>query len=69
MPQTSPGQAAPPIETPVGAGHGSDRPLPVAGVKGTPQEILRQWYEEVYRCRGDSMALLSWRAVLVGSCL
>jgi OPT family oligopeptide transporter len=46
-----------------------DRPLPVAGFKGTPEEIERQWYEEVYRGRGDSMAQLTWRAVLVGSCL
>src|ERR1700751_4857747 len=46
-----------------------DRPLPVAGFKGTPEEIERQWYEEVYRGHGDSMAQLTWRAVLVGSCL
>jgi putative OPT family oligopeptide transporter len=46
-----------------------DRPLPVAGFKGTPQEIERQWYEQVYRGRGDSMAQLTWRAVLIGSCL
>ena len=46
-----------------------DRPLPVAGFKGTPEEIERQWYEQVYRGRGDSMAQLTWRAVLVGSCL
>src|ERR1700751_2752538 len=46
-----------------------DRPLPVAGLKGTPEEIERQWYDEVYRGRGDSMAQLTWRAVLIGSCL
>ena len=46
-----------------------DRPLPVAGFKGTPEEIERQWYEQVYRGQGDSMAQLTWRAVLVGSCL
>lgn len=44
-------------------------PLPLSGFKGTPEEIERQWYEEVYRGRGDSMAQLTWRAVLVGSCL
>ena len=44
-------------------------PLPVAGFKGTPAEIERQWYEQVYRGHGDSMAQLTWRAVLVGSCL
>jgi uncharacterized oligopeptide transporter (OPT) family protein len=46
-----------------------DRPLPVVGFKGTPEEIEREWYEEVYRGRGDSMAQLTWRAVLMGSCL
>jgi putative OPT family oligopeptide transporter len=46
-----------------------DRPLPVAGLKGTPEEIERAWYEQVYRGRGDSMAQLTWRAVLMGSCL
>src|SRR6478672_2326249 len=45
------------------------RPLPVVGFKGTPEEIEREWYEEVYRGRGDSMAQLTWRAVLIGSCL
>ena len=53
----------------VGATDVRDRPLPVAGLKGTPEEIERQWYEEVYRGRGDSMAQLTWRAVLIGSCL
>jgi OPT family oligopeptide transporter len=46
-----------------------DRRLPVAGFKGTPEEIEREWYEEVYRGHGDSMAQLTWRAVLIGSCL
>jgi hypothetical protein len=46
-----------------------DQPLPVAGFKGTHEEIERRWYEEVYRGRGDSMAQLTWRAVLIGSCL
>ena len=46
-----------------------DHPLPVAGFKGTPEEIERQWFEQVYRGRGDSMAQLTWRAVLIGSCL
>jgi uncharacterized oligopeptide transporter (OPT) family protein len=46
-----------------------DRPLPVVGFKGTPEEIERQWYEQVYRGQGDSMAQLTWRAVLMGSCL
>ena len=53
----------------VGATDEQERPLPVAGFKGTHEEIERQWYEQVYRGRGDSMAQLTWRAVLVGSCL
>jgi uncharacterized oligopeptide transporter (OPT) family protein len=57
------------MDLPVGATDVRDRPLPAAGFKGTPEEIERQWYEEVYRGRGDSMAQLTWRAVLIGSCL
>jgi uncharacterized oligopeptide transporter (OPT) family protein len=45
------------------------RPLPVIGFEGTPEEIEQQWYEQVYRGRGDSMAQLTWRSVLIGSCL
>ena len=47
-------------------------PRPTAAcrwLKGTHEEIEREWYEEVYRGRGDSMAQLTWRAVLMGSCL
>src|SRR5512134_3050466 len=43
--------------------------LPVRGFSGTPDEIERQWYEEVYRGRGDTMLQLTWRAVLMGSVL
>ncbi len=43
--------------------------LPVHGFQGTPEEIERQWYEQVYRGRGDSMRQLTWRAVLMGSAL
>jgi putative OPT family oligopeptide transporter len=46
-----------------------ERPLPVGGFKGTPEDIERQWYEQVYRGQDDSMAQLTWRAVLIGSCL
>src|SRR6266478_4296562 len=46
-----------------------DRPLTIAGFKDTPAEIEQQWYEQVYRGRGQSMAHLNWRAVLIGSCL
>ena len=43
--------------------------LPVEGFTGTPEEIERQWFEKVYRGRGDSMPQLTWRAVLMGSVL
>ena len=43
--------------------------LPLAGFEGTPREIERQWFEQVYKGRGDSMAQLTWRAVLMGSAL
>jgi putative OPT family oligopeptide transporter len=67
MPQASPGRSAPPRDPAAADEH--DRPLPLAGFEGTPEEIERQWYEQVYRGRGDSMAQLTWRAVLIGSCL
>src|SRR5262245_61517357 len=47
----------------------ASRGLPIQGFKGTPDEIERQWYEEVYRGRGDRMRQLTWRAVLMGSLL
>ena len=43
--------------------------LPLHGFRGTPDEIERQWYEQVYRGRGDRMLQLTWRAVLMGSVL
>ena len=43
--------------------------LPIAGFTGTPEEIERQWYEQVYLGRGDSMKQLTWRAVIMGSLL
>ena len=43
--------------------------LPVEGFRGTPEEIERQWLEQVYRGRGDRMRQLTWRAVLMGSVL
>jgi len=48
---------------------GDDFELPTAGFQGTPDEIERQWFEKVYRGRGDRMAQLTWRAVLMGSLL
>ena len=47
----------------------TDIELPIAGFTGTPEEIERQWFEKVYRGRGDSMKQLTWRAVLMGSVL
>jgi putative OPT family oligopeptide transporter len=43
--------------------------LPIEGFRGTPEEIERQWLEQVYRGRGDRMRQLTWRAVLMGSVL
>ncbi|HYG21913.1 MAG TPA: OPT family oligopeptide transporter [Verrucomicrobiae bacterium] len=59
------------------SGSGSDAPaasaheftLPIQGFKGTPEEIERQWFEQVYKGRGDSMPQLTWRAVIMGSAL
>ena len=47
----------------------ADFELPVEGFTGTPEEIERQWFEKIYRGRGDSMRQLTWRAVLMGSVL
>ena len=46
-----------------------DFDLPVAGFQGTAEEIERQWFEQVYKGRGDSMLQLTCRAVLMGSVL
>lgn len=43
--------------------------LPLAGFQGTPEEIERQWYDQVYKGRGDTMPQLTLRAVLIGSVL
>jgi OPT family oligopeptide transporter len=69
VPQFPAARSAPPINLSVDATDERDRRLPVAGFKGTPEQIEREWYEEVYRGRGDRMAQLTWRAVLIGSCL
>ena len=47
----------------------NDRPLRVEGFEGTAEEVERQWLEEVYRGRGDSMPQLTLRAVLMGTVL
>lgn len=46
-----------------------DFELPIAGFQGTPEEIERQWFEKIYKGRGDSMRQLTWRAVIMGSLL
>jgi OPT family oligopeptide transporter len=69
MPHASPERSAPVAEHSSSGIGERDGSLPVSGFKGTPDEIDRQWYEEVYRGRGDSMAQLTWRAILIGSCL
>src|SRR5512147_289810 len=43
--------------------------LRVEGFEGSPDQIERQWYDQVYKGRGDSMAQLTWRAVLMGAVL
>ena len=43
--------------------------LPIEGFKGTPEEIERQWFEQVYRGRGDSMRQLTLRALIMGCLL
>lgn len=46
-----------------------DRPLRIEGFTGTAEEMEQQWFEQVYRGRGDVMPQLTWRAVLVGTVL
>jgi uncharacterized oligopeptide transporter (OPT) family protein len=43
--------------------------LPIHGFQGSPEDIERQWYEQIYRKRGERMLQLTWRAVLMGSVL
>src|SRR5437660_10031908 len=63
-----PGEPAKPSPSAADGAHERE-PLPMPGFQGTPQEIERQWYERVYRGRGDRMRQLTWRAVLMGSVL
>jgi putative OPT family oligopeptide transporter len=64
LPRVKPGQPAS-----AAFGEPPDFELPVEGFSGTPEEIERQWFEKIYRGRGDSMRQLTWRAVLMGSAL
>jgi uncharacterized oligopeptide transporter (OPT) family protein len=43
--------------------------LPLQGFQGTPEDIDRQWFEQVYTGRGDRMKQLTVRAVLMGGVL
>jgi len=40
--------------------------IPVAGFKGTAEEVERQWYDKCYVGRGDSIKQLTWRAIIMG---
>ncbi|MGD0539827.1 MAG: OPT family oligopeptide transporter [Verrucomicrobiota bacterium] len=70
MPSPAPDASAPSPASPAGLPVSrDDAPLPIEGFRGTPEEIERQWFEQVYRGRGDSMAQLTLRAVVMGSVL
>ncbi len=43
--------------------------LPIEGFQGSPEEVERQWYEQIYKGRGDTIRQLTWRALLMGSVL
>jgi len=47
MPPTLAEPSAQPMDLALAADAREDRPLPVAPFKGTPEEIERQWYDEV----------------------
>ncbi len=70
MPSPAPDASAPsPASPAVAPISRDDAPLPIEGFCGTPEEIERQWFEQVYRGRGDSMPQLTLRAVVMGSVL
>lgn len=46
-----------------------EAPLPIEGFKGTPEEVERQWFDQIYTGKGDIIKQLTWRAVLMGSAL
>ena len=46
-----------------------EKPLPLEGFQGTPDEVEQQWYDQVYLGSGDRMKHLTWRAVIVGMLL
>ncbi len=60
---------SPSPDSPATSDANSDSPLRIEGFKGTPEEIEQQWFEQVYRGRGDVMPQLTWRAVMMGMVL
>lgn len=46
-----------------------DKPLPLEGFQGTPEEIEQQWFDRVYKGSGDTMRQLTPRALIVGMLL
>ena len=61
-------KSSPAPET-TGAPVEKDVELRVDGFQGTPEEVESQWYEQVYKGRGDTMPQFTLRAVLMGSVL
>jgi len=57
------------IEAPPKPGDEDAYKLPIQGFKGTPDEVERQWFDQCYVGRGDTMKQLTGRAVLMGSVL
>src|SRR5690349_22745065 len=58
-----------PHDEPSSVGMLSEPPKSVDKFKGTPEEIERQWFEQVYTGRGDTQKQLTFRAVLSGGLL
>src|SRR5215472_15934893 len=64
------GSRGPTLEAGPSAGlSDADLDLPIRGLKGTPEEIERQWFEKIYTGRGDRQKQLTVRAVLMGGIL
>src|SRR5260370_16735275 len=56
-------------ESPAHIPSDADLDLPLRGFEGTPEEIERQWFEKVYRGRGDTQKQLTFRPVITGGIL
>ncbi len=68
LPNAPKGQTVPDIAHGPGLNSDDDRLL-IEPFKGTPEEIERQWFEQVYLARGRGMRQLTFRAVMMGSLL